>query len=148
MEIAHIDALGLVEQLQRAIQIARIVSHLTDKDAPDGSLEMLLEIGDSVMSHRRRYSVTAGAQSATDLLVLDPLNPRSVQFQITELRTQIEMLPGGIDDGIMSPVAKAALQLETDLRIAVAADMTPKRLDKLAADIGVLAGLVAAAYFV
>jgi uncharacterized circularly permuted ATP-grasp superfamily protein/uncharacterized alpha-E superfamily protein len=135
-------------RLERAIQIARITGWLTDKNAPDGSLEMLLEIGDSVMSHRRRYSVSAGAQSATDLLVLDPLNPRSVQFQITELRTQIEMLPGGIDDGILSPVAKAALQIETDLRIAVAAEMTPDALDKLAAEIGMLASLVASAYFV
>jgi uncharacterized circularly permuted ATP-grasp superfamily protein/uncharacterized alpha-E superfamily protein len=140
--------LELGRRLERAIQLARITGWLTDKDAPDGSLEMLLEIGDSVMSHRRRYSVSAGTQSATDLLVLDPLNPRSVQFQVTELRTQIEMLPGGIEDGIMSPVAKAALRIETDLRIAVAADMTPKALDKLATDIGMLAGLVAAAYFV
>jgi uncharacterized circularly permuted ATP-grasp superfamily protein/uncharacterized alpha-E superfamily protein len=140
--------LELGRRLERAIQIARVTAWLTDTDAPDGSLEMLLEIGDSVMSHRRRYSVSAGTQSATDLLVLDPLNPRSVQFQITELRAQIEMLPGGIDDGILSPAAKAALQIETDLRIAVAAEMTPERLDKLAADIGMLSGLVAAAYFV
>nr|WP_295887223.1 circularly permuted type 2 ATP-grasp protein [uncultured Devosia sp.] len=140
--------LELGRRLERAIQLARITGWLTDKDAPDGSLEMLLEIGDSVMSHRRRYSVSAGTQSATDLLVLDPLNPRSVQFQVTELRNQIEMLPGGIEDGIMSPVAKAALRIEADLRIAVAADMTPKALDKLATDIGMLAGLVAAAYFV
>ncbi|UJW87110.1 circularly permuted type 2 ATP-grasp protein [Devosia sp. SL43] len=140
--------LELGRRLERAIQIARITGWLTDKDAPDGSLEMLLEIGDSVMSHRRRYSVSAGTQSATDLLVLDPLNPRSVQFQITELRTQIEMLPGGIDDGILSPAAKAALQIETDLRIAVAADMTPEALDKLAAEIGMLSSLVASAYFV
>jgi uncharacterized alpha-E superfamily protein len=140
--------LELGRRLERAIQIARIVSHLTDKGAPDGSLEMLLEIGDSVMSHRRRYSVSAGTQSAIDLLALDPLNPRSVIFQLTELRAQIEMLPGGIDDGQLSPAAKAALQIETDLRIAEPADMTPKRLDKLAADIGMLAGLVAAAYFV
>ena len=58
------------------------------------------------------------------------------------------MLPGGIDDGQLSPAAKAALEIETELRIAEPADMTPQRLDKLAADIGVLAGLVAAAYFV
>ena len=135
-------------RLERAIQIARIVSHLTGKDAPDGSLEMLLEIGDSVMSHRRRYSVSAGTQSAIDLLALDPLNPRSVIFQLTELRTQIEMLPGGVDDDQLSPAAKAAFQIETDLRIAEPADMTPERLDKLAADIGMLASLVAAAYFV
>nr|WP_244488939.1 circularly permuted type 2 ATP-grasp protein [Devosia sp. Root635] len=140
--------LELGRRLERAIQIARITAWLTNTDAPDGSLEMLLEIGDSAMSHRRRYSVSAGTQSAIDLLALDPLNPRSVIFQLTELRAQIEMLPGGIDDGQLSPAAKAALQIETDLRIAEPAAMTPDRLHKLAADLGMLAGLVAAAYFV
>lgn len=140
--------LELGRRLERAAQIARVVSWLTHKDAPDGSLEMLLEIGDSVMSHRRRYSVSAGTQSVIDLLVLDPLNPRSVLFQLGELRAQIEMLPGGIDDGQLSPAAKAALQIETDLRIAEPEQMTPKRLDRLAADIGMLADLIAAAYFV
>jgi len=140
--------LELGRRLERAIQIARITAWLTDKEAPDGSLEMLLEIGDSVMSHRRRYSVSAGTQSAIDLLVLDPLNPRSVLFQLTELRAQIEILPGGVDDGQLSPAAKAALQVHTDLVIAEPADMTPERLEKLAADMGILSSLVAAAYFV
>ncbi|MET3899904.1 putative circularly permuted ATP-grasp superfamily protein/putative alpha-E superfamily protein [Devosia sp. UYZn731] len=140
--------LELGRRLERAIQIARITAWLTDKEAPDGSLEMLLEIGDSVMSHRRRYSVSAGTQSAIDLLVLDPLNPRSVLFQLTELRAQIEILPNGVEDGQLSPAAKAALQLHTDLVIAEPADMTPVRLEKLAADMGMLSGLVAAAYFV
>ena len=70
---------------------------------------MLLEIGDSVMTHRRRYAVSAGVNSYVDLLVLDPLNPRSVAFQVAELRAQIERLPGGIEDGHLSPAAKAAL---------------------------------------
>lgn len=135
-------------RLERAIQITRVTAWLTGKDAPDGSLEMLLEIGDSVMSHRRRYSVNAGTQSTLDLLVLDPLNPRSVLFQLSELRTQIETLPGGIGDGQLSPAAKAALEIETELRIAEPASLTPVRLDKLAADIGMLASLVASAYFV
>jgi uncharacterized circularly permuted ATP-grasp superfamily protein/uncharacterized alpha-E superfamily protein len=140
--------LELGRRLERAIQTSRITAWLTEKDAPDGSLEMLLEIGDSVMSHRRRYSVSAGTQSVIDLLALDPLNPRSVIFQLTELRLQIEMLPGGIEDGQLSPAAKAALQIETDLRVTEAADMTPARLDKLASDMGMLSSLVAAAYFV
>jgi uncharacterized alpha-E superfamily protein len=139
--------LELGRRLERAVQIARITGWLTQPDAPDGSLEMLLEIGDSVMSHRRRYSVSAGTQSAIDLLVLDPLNPRSVLFQLTELRTQVETLPGGIDDGQLSPVSKAALQLHTDLMIAEPIDMTPERLDKLAEDISMLSSLIAAAYF-
>ena len=140
--------LELGRRLERAIQIARVTAWLTGKEAPDGSLEMLLEIGDSVMSHRRRYSVNAGTQSTLDLLVLDPLNPRSVLFQLSELRTQIEMLPSGVEDGQLSPAAKAALEIETELRIAEPTTLTPARLDKLAADIGMLASLVASAYFV
>ncbi|MBS3847388.1 circularly permuted type 2 ATP-grasp protein [Devosia sp. BSSL-BM10] len=140
--------LELGRRLERAMQIARIVSWLTHEDAPVGSVEMLLEIGDSVMSHRRRYSVSAGAQSAIDLLILDPLNPRSVIFQLDRLRAQIDKLPGGIVEGQLSPAAKAALELETELRIADAGDMTPERLDKLADDIVGLSGLISAAYLV
>jgi len=139
--------LEIGRRLERAIQIARIAGWLTGDDAPDGSLEMLLEIGDSVMSHRRRYSVTAGTQSAIDLLVLDPLNPRSVLFQLTELRTQFEALPGGIRDGQLSTVAKAALQLQTRLIITEPEKITPDELDKIASEIGLLASLVAGHYF-
>ncbi|MBO9587170.1 circularly permuted type 2 ATP-grasp protein [Devosia sp.] len=139
--------LEIGRRLERAIQIARITGWLTGEDAPDGSLEMLLEIGDSVMSHRRRYSVTAGTQSAIDLLVLDPLNPRSVLFQLTELRTQLETLPGGIRDGQLSSVAKAALQLQTRLITAEPETMTPDKLDEISSEIGLLASLIAAHYF-
>lgn len=139
--------LELGRRLERAMQLARITGWLTAPEAPDGSVEMLLEIGDSVMSHRRRYSVTAGALSAVDLLVLDPLNPRSVLFQLADLRDQIEALPGGIDDEQLSPAAKLALEIHTDLVIAEASDMTPARLNRLADDVGMLSSLIAAAYF-
>ncbi|NGP18316.1 circularly permuted type 2 ATP-grasp protein [Devosia aurantiaca] len=139
--------LEIGRRLERAIQITRAVSCFTASDAPAGSLEVLLEVGDSVMSHRRRYSVSAGTQSVVDLLVLDPLNPRSVLFQLTELRTQVETLPGGIEDGQLSPVAKAALELHTALMIAEPSDMNPERLDALASEISSLASLIAMTYF-
>jgi uncharacterized alpha-E superfamily protein len=109
---------------------------------------MLLEIGDSVMTHRRRYNVAAGANSYLDLLVLDPLNPRSVLFQVAELKEQIEKLPGGIEDGQLSVTARAVLELHTQLRVAEPEDMTSARLTELGAEIGRLAGLIADAYFV
>lgn len=139
--------LELGRRLERAIQIARATAWLTREDAPDGSLEMLLEIGDSVMTHRRRYSVSAGKRSVVDLLVLDPLNPRSALFQLTELRQQVETLPGGISEGQLSPAARMALQLQSDLMIAEPDDMTPERLDRLAQDIGMLSTVIASAYF-
>ena len=140
--------LELGRRIERGIQLAGITAWLTRKGAPDGALEMLLEIGDSVIAHRRRYNVSAGTLSAIDLLVLDPLNPRSVLFQVAELREQVEALPGGIEEGQLSPSAKAALQIETELVIAEPEAMTPEALRTLAIDIGNLAGLVAAEYFV
>lgn len=140
--------LEIGRRLERGIQIAGVVGWMTRKDAPEGSVEMLLEVADSVMTHRRRYSVSAGAQSAIDLLVLDPLNPRSVIFQIAELREQIEMLPGGVEEGELSPAAKAALELHTELRIAEPEQLTTDDIDRLRVEIGALADLIASAYFV
>ena len=140
--------LEIGRRLERGIQIAGITGWLTRPDAPDGALEMLLEIGDSVIAHRRRYSVSAGTQSALDLLVLDPLNPRSVLFQVAALKEQLEALPGGIDEGQLSPGVKAALRIHTDLQIAEPEAMTPERLETLQHAIGDLATLIASEYFV
>jgi len=140
--------LEIGRRLERGIQIAGSVAWCTRKDAPEGALDLLLEVGDSVMTHRRRYSVSAGVDSYVDLLVLDPLNPRSVRFQIAELYQQLEQLPGGLEDGHLSMAAKAALTLDTELRVTEPEDMTTARLNRLRIEIGNLAGLIADAYFV
>jgi len=140
--------LEIGRRLERGIQIAGITGWLTRPEAPDGALEMLLEIGDSVIAHRRRYSVSAGTQSALDLLVLDPLNPRSVLFQVAALKEQLEALPGGIEEGQLSPGVKAALRIHTDLQIAEPEEMTLDRLEGLQGAIGDLAALIASEYFV
>jgi uncharacterized circularly permuted ATP-grasp superfamily protein/uncharacterized alpha-E superfamily protein len=140
--------LEIGRRLERGIQLAGVVSWCTRKAAPDGAHDMLLEICDSVMTHRRRYAVSAGPLSYVDLLVLDPLNPRSVRFQISELREQIERLPGSDEDGHLSAAFKHALQLHTDLRVAEPSDMTTAKLNRLGIEIGNLAGLLADAYFV
>ena len=140
--------LEIGRRLERGIQIAGITRWLAREGAPDGALDMLLEVGDSVMTHRRRYNVSAGPDTYVDLLVLDPLNPRSVLFQVAELREQIETLPGGLEDGQLSVAAKAVLELHTQLRVAEPRDMTSDRLADLGAGIAGLAGLIADAYFV
>ncbi|WP_055045503.1 circularly permuted type 2 ATP-grasp protein [Devosia sp. A16] len=140
--------LEIGRRLERGIQIAGSVAWCTRKGAPEGALDLLLEVGDSVMTHRRRYSVSAGVNSYVDLLVLDPLNPRSVRFQIAELHQQLEQLPGGVEDGHLSLAAKAALALDTELRVTEPEDMTTARINRLRNEIGNLAGLIADAYFV
>lgn len=139
--------LEIGRRLERGIQIARTLGFLTRKDAPDGSLDMMLEIGDSVMTHRRQYTVQSGRRTVIDLLALDALNPRSVKFQLERLKAEIDALPAATDGGQLSLAAKDVLRLNTDLAIREPSDMTPEILDELAHDMGNLYNSLAKTYF-
>ena len=139
--------LEIGRRLERGIQIARTLARLTGAAAPEGALDMMLEIGDSVMTHRRQYPVQAGRRTVVDLLVLDPLNPRSILFQLERLKAEIALLPAVGGEGHMSPAAKEILQLNTAIAIKEPADMTAKALDDLATEIGGLYNSLAKAYF-
>ncbi|WP_192358727.1 circularly permuted type 2 ATP-grasp protein [Mesorhizobium mediterraneum] len=139
--------LEIGRRLERGIQIARTLARLTRTAAPDGALDMMLEIGDSVMTHRRQYPVQAGRRTVIDLLVLDPLNPRSILFQLERLKAEIALLPAVGGEGHMSPAAKEILQLNTAIAIKEPSDMTAKALADLANEIGGLYNSLAKAYF-
>ncbi|TIP89725.1 MAG: hypothetical protein E5X63_02415 [Mesorhizobium sp.] len=139
--------LEIGRRLERGIQIARTLARLTRTAAPDGALDMMLEIGDSVMTHRRQYPVQAGRRTVIDLLVLDPLNPRSILFQLERLKAEIALLPAVGGEGHMSPAAKEILQLNTAIAIKEPSDMTAQALDNLATEIGGLYNSLAKAYF-
>jgi uncharacterized alpha-E superfamily protein len=139
--------LEIGRRLERGIQIARTLSRLTRKEAPEGALDMMLEIGDSVMTHRRQYPVQAGRRTVIDLLALDPLNPRSILFQLERLKAEIGMLPSVGGEGHMSPAAKEILQLNTAIAVMEPSDMSAKVLDDFAGQIGDLYNSLARAYF-
>lgn len=139
--------LEIGRRLERGIQIARTLASLTRAGAPDGALDMMLEIGDSVMTHRRQYPVQAGRRTVIDLLALDPLNPRSILFQLERLKAEIGLLPSAGVEGHMSPAAKEILQLNTAIAVMEPSDMTAKALDDLANEIGGLYNSLAKAYF-
>jgi uncharacterized alpha-E superfamily protein len=138
--------LEIGRRLERAIQIARMLARLTAPDAPDGALDMMLEIGDSVMTHRRQYNVQSSRRTVLDLLALDPLNPRSVLFQLDRLKVEINLLPGGAG-AQMTPAAKEVLRLHTALAIRDPAEMTPEALHGLASEIAALYDGLAGVYF-
>jgi uncharacterized alpha-E superfamily protein len=48
-------------------------------------LEPALEIGDSVMTHRRRYFAEPQLHTTIEVLIHDPTNPRSLTFQLAAL---------------------------------------------------------------
>ncbi len=116
--------LTIGRSLERALATARNLQSLADPDAPDGALDLVVEIGDSVMSHRRRYAVETNRATVVDLLALDAMNPRSVLYQLTEVKNHVAMLPGATTNGQMSTLSRAILRVHTELAI-----MTPDTLD-------------------
>jgi uncharacterized alpha-E superfamily protein len=99
------------------------------------------------MTHRRQYPVQAGRRTVIDLLALDPLNPRSILFQLERLKAEIGMLPSVGAEGHMSPAAKEILQLNTAIAVMEPSDMTAQVIDDLANEIGGLYNSLAKAYF-
>lgn len=138
--------LEIGRRLERGIQIARSLAWLTREDAPDAALDMMLEIGDSVMTHRRQYT-HAGRRSLVDLLALDPLNPRSVLFQLDRLKQEIAHLPEAGERRHLSPAARDVLRIHTALATNEPGDLSPAALDELADDIAGLYSSLAKAYF-
>ncbi len=85
--------LTIGRHLERGLHMTLLLAHFTHPDAPEGADDLLLDIGDNVMTHRRHYSVDTTRTSVIDLMGLDPYNPRSVLFQITEIARSVRQLP-------------------------------------------------------
>ena len=119
--------LTLGRSIERALAMANLLTVFADRDAPEGGFDLCVEVGDSVMSHRRRYSVTTSRETTVDLLALDLLNPRSIAYHIDEIRNQINLLPGAEVNGQLSALSRTALRLHTDLAVH-----TPRTLDRAA----------------
>ncbi|WP_146346472.1 circularly permuted type 2 ATP-grasp protein [Phaeobacter marinintestinus] len=114
--------------LERADFVVRSLIEFVNPDAPPGSLDVALELGDSVLSHRQRYAMQTSPLTVLDLLALDPDNPRSILSQISAIRNQNALLPKALEHGQMSDVSRRILQLHTSLAVAKPAGMTPEQL--------------------
>ncbi|PZU82669.1 MAG: hypothetical protein DI528_18985 [Shinella sp.] len=132
--------------LERGLHMTRLLGHMSADAAPDGSLDMLLEIGDNVMTHRRRYNVNTAKLTVTDLLALDPLNPRSILFQLNEIRTELEQLPNAFVNGQMSPLYREAMRLHSGLAVMTPETMTPEIYATLERELEKLSDILANTY--
>ncbi len=132
--------------LERSMAMAGALAWLSPPSAPDGALDMAVEIGDSVMSHRRRYAVATTRETVVDLLALDSMNPRSVLYQLNELREQVSFLPGAENGGQLSRLSREVLRTHSALAV-----QTPETIDEgflldLRSEIGALSELLSETY--
>ncbi|MFW2543098.1 circularly permuted type 2 ATP-grasp protein [Primorskyibacter sp. 2E107] len=140
--------LSLGISLERASNMCHVMACLTSREAPEGSLDLALEIGDSVIAHRARFSIMANRLSVLDILGIDDQNPRSIRYHVARARRHIEELPGHGASHVLTDVARRALTLETFLAVHHVDDLTPKMLLRVRQDIWDLSDALSAAHLV
>jgi uncharacterized circularly permuted ATP-grasp superfamily protein/uncharacterized alpha-E superfamily protein len=113
--------LELGRRIERAILTCRFVREFADAEAPEGALDVLLELCDSQITYRQRYVMIAARAPVIDLVMLDPNNPRSVIYQLDRIEAHLAALPRRVADGRLSPPQQIAASIATSLRTADAA---------------------------
>ncbi len=108
--------LELGRRIERAILTSRLVRCFAQGGSPDGGFDVLLELADSQITYRQRYVMVAARAPVIDLVVLDPNNPRSVEFQLDRIEAHLAALPGRNAAGRLSPVQQIAAAIATRLR--------------------------------
>lgn len=106
--------LELGRHVERAAGMAAVLATVADQWAPEGGLDLAVEVGDSVMTHRRRFAVATSRETVVDLLALDAMNPRSILFQLDGIREQVSYLPGATASP-MPDLTRLVLRTQTNL---------------------------------
>lgn len=138
--------LSIGRSLERALSLTGLLTSFADPEAPDGSLDMAIEVADSSMTHRRRYAVATNRDTVVDLLGLDPLNPRAIIYQLNDLTSHINFLPGAEQNRQLSPLQRTMLQTSTSLELHTPASLDTAALGTLGFEIASLSDHLSAAY--
>jgi len=147
-------------RLERSVHACDLLASLLTAipDDETTTLQILLEIADSSMTYRSRYSGQMQLAPVLDLLLTDETNPHSVAFQFVALTEHVSKLPRASAAGVLAAEEKAALAVLTRLRLVDVfrlseADSSGRRaelsvfLDSLAADIPALSDTIVRSYF-
>jgi uncharacterized alpha-E superfamily protein len=122
-------------RLERAIATTRLVQrfavHADRGINAAESLDALLELADSVISYRQRYSITATRSSVIDLVALDPNNPRSIAFQVVLLVEHLQALSEQSREEVPAEALSQAILLAAQMRTARASQLDDRRLAEL-----------------
>jgi len=138
--------LELGRRIERSLLTCRLVRAFAEAGAPDGGLDVLLELADSQISYRQRYVMIAALAPVVDLVMLDPNNPRSVIFQLDRIETHLGALPKRNFNGRLSPVQQIAASIATRLRTADAAEIDVALIVELEQALMKLSDAISATY--
>ena len=145
-------------RIERAIYLGTLLESTLRLPEPENPsvLEAVLEVADSSITYRSRYSLLPQLAAVFDLVLLDDKNPRSVLFQINQLKKHFKHLPAdrgvtGHGSGILNNCAARLEQTDTrelaDVQGALLESKTGRVIQQTLADLPKLSDAIAASYF-
>ena len=138
--------LSLGRSLERAGMLAGMLAWFADDAAPEGAFDFAVEVGDSVLTHRRLYAVASSRATVVDLLGCDADNPRSIHYQLSELREHVAVLPGAREQGQMSQLSRAIMKLHADVAVKTPETLDTDALVAIRGELGLVSDLLTKAY--
>ncbi|MDO6457732.1 circularly permuted type 2 ATP-grasp protein [Celeribacter halophilus] len=132
--------------LERADAMAALLAQFADAQAPEGSLDLAVEVGDSVITHQRRYRVETSRNAVIDLMALDADNPRAILFLIRAMRIHAQALPRASLNGRPSELLRTILPLEARLTCAHPDEITSDDLQGIRAELADVSDLLSSIY--
>lgn len=138
--------LSIGRSLERASAMAQLLSWFAAPDAPEGALDLVVEVGDSVLSHRRLYAVATTRPTVIDLLACDANNPRSIHYHLAEIDGQVGFLPGAKEGKQLSPLASTTFKMHADLAVKKPEQLDSDALLQIRSELGGLSDLLTSTY--
>lgn len=110
--------LNLGRRIERSINMILMLQGMIRWDSfrDKASFETFLRINDIRLTYNRRYSGKIDQESVLDILLFDTTNPRSFAYQLEQINSDIEFLPGK-DEKVVYSEDRAALQLYTHFKM-------------------------------
>ncbi len=153
--------LDMGRRIERGFHIVEILQGLLGGGDPeeDGSLVLLLELADSIMTYRARYAATPFLTPVLDLLLLDETNPRSVAVPGRGARRAYRAVAARSRTGrSRGPDQRVVMAVLTDLRLSDAIALSEKTrrkhrkqledlLDRVSSALGALSEILTRTYF-
>ena len=137
---------GYPRNVAQADTLAAMLEAFANTKAPPGSLDIAIEVADSVITHQRRYRIETTRCTAVDLLALDGDNPRAILFQIERMRRLASELPYASDNGRLAELSRAIVPIEAALSVATPNEITSAKLGELRAGFAQISDLLTSAY--
>jgi uncharacterized alpha-E superfamily protein len=115
-------------RVERAFYLALFLNHsLRSPEADNPSaLELVLEVADSSLTYRSRYSVLPNMAATYDLVLMDDTNPRSLRFQFDQLAKHYERLPRVRESALPDPAQRLLIECGARLRL-----LDPRELNEM-----------------